>query len=518
MLVHRESKNLILNLRDPARVTDVIPTAKLLKHGGANIVVVPHQEDEVRVLRNLGLDAPAPIDTYYEWPCIYPNGPFAHQRITAAMLALHPRAYCLNGLGSGKTLSALWAYDYLRSIKRARRLLVIGPLSTLQRTWSDEVFTHFPHLTCAVLHGTAERRVKLINEDFDVYVINHDGIRSKPVIEALKARDDIDVVVIDELAVYRTSGTERFKAVDAVIKGKTYVWGMTGTPIPNAPTDAWAQCRLITPHTVPKFFGQFRDAVMRQLGPYKWVARDNALATVHTAMQPAVRFSREECIDLPPTTYQTREVALTKEQKQAFDDMMRKLKAEYEGGQVLAVNEAVKLGKLVQICTGVAYGANGTEITLPCQPRVDEVLSIIEEAEAKVIVFVPYTSALHHLAQELAKTYTVAVVDGSTPKGQRDQIFGDFQKRKDPHVLVANAGAMSHGLTLTAANVIVWYGPTTSNDIWNQANARIVRPGQKLNTLIVHIESTPVERAIYDRLRKRTSVQGALLDMFKGGR
>lgn len=518
MLVHKESRKLVLNLRQPERVLDVIPTAKALQHQGVNLVVVPHREDEVRVLRNLGLDAPAPMDSYYDWPCTYPDGPFAHQRITAATLSLHPRAYCLNGLGSGKTLSALWAFDYLRKLERARRMLVIGPLSTLQRTWADEIFTHFPHLTCAVLHGAQDKRLKLIANDFDIYVINHDGLKSTPILEALVDREDIDVVCVDELAVMRTAGTGRFKAASRIVDKRKFVWGMTGTPIPNAPTDAWAQCRLITPHTVPKFFGQFRDAVMKQVTQYKWVARDNALETVRQAMQPAVRFSREECIDLPPTTYVTREVELTKEQRKAFDDMMRQLKAEYEGGQVLAVNEAVKLGKLVQIACGVAYAGNDQEMVLPCEPRIDVVREIIEEAEAKVIVFVPYTSALHHLADALRKDFTVEVVEGSTSKTERDRIFGAFQKAKDPRVLVANAGAMSHGLTLTAANTIVWYGPTTSNEIWNQANARIVRPGQKYNTLIVHIESSPVERAIYDRLRKRTSVQGALLDMLKGGR
>lgn len=519
MLVHKQSKNLILNLKNPDRVTSVIPTAKVLQHEGANLVVVPHKEDETKVLKNLGFDAPAPIDSYYDWPCNYPSGPYLHQRITAAFMTLHPHSYCLNGLGSGKTLSALWAYDYLRRIKRVRKAVVVGPLSTLQRTWADEVFTHFPHLNAAVLHGESEKRVKLIaRDDFHLYIINHDGLKSGPVLDALCAREDIDVVVVDELAVYRTAGTARFKALHKLIDKKPYVWGMTGTPIPNAPTDAWAQCRLVTPHSVPKFFGQFRDAVMRQMGPYKWVARDNALETVRQAMQPAVRFSREDCIDLPPTTYQTREVELTKEQKHAFNDMMKKLHAEYEGGQVMAVNEAVKLGKLVQICTGVAYGANGSEVILPCEPRIDVVREVIDEAEAKVIVFVPYSSALRHLAEKLSEHYSVAIVEGSTPKGERDRIFGDFQKRSDPRVLVANAAAMSHGLTLTAANTIIWYGPTTSNEVWNQANARIVRPGQKHNTLIVHIESTPVERAIFDRLRKRTSTQGALLELLKGSK
>jgi SNF2 family DNA or RNA helicase len=515
MLVHKESRKLVLNLKNPARVADVIPSAKVLPHNGSSLVVVPHREDEVRVLRNLKFDAPAPIEHYYEWPCRYPNGPMKHQVATAAFLTVNPRAYCNNGMGSGKTLSGLWAFDYLAQRGLAKRMLVVAPLSTLERTWGDEIFTHFPHLTAAVLHGSMERRLKMLAVEHDIYIVNHDGIKSAPLLDALCARNDIDVVLIDELAVCRTSGTERYKAAVKLTQNRKFVWGFTGTPTPNAPTDAWAQCRLITPHTVPKYFGKFRDEVMKQISPYKWLPRANALDVVRSAMQPAIRFSREECIDLPPTTYTTRTVELTKEQKKAYDDMLRNLKAEYEGGQVLAVNEAVKLGKLVQICTGVAYGTSG-DVVIPSAPRMELVREIIEEAEAKVIVFVPYTKALLALAEYLRKDFSVECVYGEVSKNERDRIFSDFQKRADPRVLVADARTMSHGLNLTAANTIVWYGPTTSTETFLQANERIPRPGQKLNTHIVCVESTPIERVMYDRLRKRESMQNTLLDLLKG--
>lgn len=429
--------------------------------------------------------------------------------------------FVVNGVvvhNSGKSLAALWAFDHLRTCGLATRLLIVAPLSTLARTWGDEIFTHLPHLEFAVLHGAMDRRLKLLNLKRDVYIVNHDGIKSKLLLAALAARPDIDVVVLDELAVFRTAGTDRFKSAAKLVEGRKYVWGMTGTPIPNGPTDAWAQCRLVTPHSVPRNFSQFREATMRQVSTYKWVARDTALGTVRNAMQPAVRFSREECIDLPPTTYVTREAPLAPEQKRAYDTMLRELVAEYNGGRVLAVNEAVKLGKLLQIGCGVAYGKDGQEVVIPSQPRVDLVREIIEEAEAKVIVFVPFTAALLRLAEHLRKDFSVECVYGEVSKNERDRIFGEFQKRPDPRVLVADARTMSHGLNLTAANTIVWYGPTPSNDTYLQANERIPRPGQKLNTLIVHIVSTPAEAKIYDRLRKKTSVQGALLELLKEAR
>lgn len=170
---------------------------------------------------------------------------------------------------------------------------------------------------------------------------------------------------------------------------------------------------------------------------------------------------------------------------------------------------------LVHNC-GFAYGLDG-DVDVPCAPRIEVVKEIIDEAEGKVIVFVPYTKALLKLATALRSVTTVECVYGEVAKHERDRIFRDFQKAQNPRVLVADARTMSHGLSLTAANTIVWYGPTTSTEVYMQACERIPRPGQKLSTHIIHIESTPVERAMYDRLRHRKTMNGALLDLIKGG-
>lgn len=522
MLVSKKHRKLILNLKDPERVTTIIPAARLLQYKGRTLVAVPHELDTVRLLRNLGMDPPAPVSAYYDWPGRYK--PYAHQRVTTEFLSTNPRAFCNNGMGSGKTISTLWAYDFLRRAGVMRKMLVISPLSTLERAWGDEIFTHFPHLEFAVLHGTRERRHRLLAEDFDIYIINHDGIKSPQTAMALAKREGIDLVVVDELASFRNASTDRWRAANLIINGdpkrgippKMWAWGLTGTPIPNAPTDAWAQCRLIEPSGVPRYAGQFRDMVMRQVSKFKWLPRDNALETVHAAMRPAIRFAREDCIDLPPTTYATRETTLTVDQKRAFDEMVRQLHTEAKGGAITAVNEAVKLSKLLQIVSGCAIGADGQEVQIPAKPRMELVREIIEEAEAKVLVFVPFTAPLLGLAEFLEKHFSVAVVHGATSKSQRDQIFSDFQKTPNPRVLVANSGTLSHGLTLTAANTVVWYAPIHSNEIYQQANARVTRPGQTRNTLIINIEATQLEKKIYERLRTRERTQGLLLDMLKG--
>lgn len=523
MIVNKQHQKLLLNLRDPERVTAVIPTAKVMPHGEHNIVVVPHRLDELRVLRNLGFDVPSPIETYYNWPGTKP--PFAHQRATAGFFTTNPRAYCLNGMGSGKTLATLWAFDYLRQQGQVRRMLVLAPLSTLERAWGDEIYINFPHLTFAVLHGTREKRHRLLAQDADIYIINHDGIATESTLTKLIEREGIDLVVVDELASFRNGRTQCWRALNTLINGherrgipeKKWAWGLTGTPMPNAPTDVWAQCRLITPGSTTRFSGPFKDSVMRQVTRFRWEPRPDALKIVQESMQPAIRFAREDCIDLPPTTFITHQTELTPDQHRAFDEMMRQLTTEIAGGEVTALNEAVKLGKLLQICCGVAYGPNGTSLPIPATPRVKLVKELIEEAEAKVLVFVPFTATLEALAGELGKDYTVATVHGGTSKGQRDEIFRQFQQEASPRVLVANPSTLSHGLTLTAANTIIWFAPINSNETYQQACARVTRPGQTRNTLIVNIEATTVERKVYARLQGKEKMQGLLLDLVRAG-
>jgi len=526
LIVSAATKKLVLNLKNPGRVTTVIPSARVFQFKGQPLVAVPHRLDEVRVLRNLGMNAPSPILHHYKWPGRH--DPFHAQRMTAQFLTLHARAFVLNDMGTGKTLAALWAYDYLRRIGRVRKMLVIAPLSTLERTWADEVFENFADLRVGVVYGDKARRVKMLADDgYDIYIINHHGIS---VVEAALIAREFDVVVVDEGAIFRNSQTKLWKTLERIVRSIPRIWWMTGTPTPNAPTDAWAQCRIVCPERVPKYFGKFRDMVMRAQGPFRWVARSGATETIHDAMQPAIRFTRDECVDLPPAMFVTREVAMTPEQTTAYKAMMTQLHMEYQGGQVTAVNEAVKLSKLLQIACGVVYGRRGEEIVLPNAPRISEVVRIIEEAHTKTIVFVPYKSVLRYVAEELSKaldpvgtvnsalSYSswmsprIGMISGDVSAAERARIFHAFQKG-DIDVLVAQPAAMSHGLTLTAANTIVWYGPTLSNETYLQANARITRPGQKHSQFIINIESSTAERAAFRRLVNKQKMQGLFLQI-----
>jgi SNF2 family DNA or RNA helicase len=512
----KEKEAVLLRVREPSKITTVIPTAKLLKN---HIVAVPHRPDELRVLQHLGFDGiPTPLRTNYEFPKAGGRyDPFAAQIETADFLSMHNRCFVLNSMGTGKTVSSLWAFDYMRSRKQVKKALIICPLSTMERTWADEVFKTFPHLDATVLYGTRQRRMKLLDQDSHLYIINIDGI--KTIKEALAKRPDIDLIIVDEVAMFRNASTSRWKELNEILNKQSprKVWALTGMPTPNSPLDAWAQCRVITPTNpvLPKYFGKARDILMKQLSQFKWIPRDNANDTVKEWMQPAIRFSLDDCTDLPEQIHINRDAQMSDEQRKAYVEMLSALKTEYEGGELLAVNEAVKANKLVQIACGVAYGREGETIVLPAADRINVLKELIEESEGKVIVFVPLTGVLEELAFELGQQWEVATIHGGTPKHDRDTIFHDFQTKSSPHVLIANPATMSHGLTLTAATTIIWYAPVHSNDIYEQACARVRRPGQKKTTVIAHIAASEVERRIYQRLKTKQKMQGLLLDMMK---
>lgn len=512
VLVYKPKQALIFKLRNPEKILSVIPTAKRMN---STTVAVPHRPDEVNVLRNLGFSPPDPMPLHYEWSGQYK--PFGVQETAATFMAQNRRCFNLSSMGLGKTITTLWAYDYLRGIKQANKMLVISPLSTLERAWGDEIFRNFTHLDFAVLHGSRTKRLELLNSDVDIYIINHHGV--KIIEQELAKRKDIDIIAVDELAVFSNSGADMTKAVNRVCNGQypRRVWGLTGTPIPNSPEEAWSQCRIVVPTNpdVPKYFRQWRDQVMRQITQFKWVAKDGALDTVYKSMQPSVRFALDDAVDLPEQTFEEREVEMTPEQKHMFKEMLNKLVAEYKGGEITAVNEAIKVQKLVQIGIGVAYDGEGNPVVIPSKPRLNELEAVVESAEGKVLVFVPFTSALEGVAEFLSKRWSVDIVQGGTSKHQRDETFKNFQKEKNPHIIVANPGTLQHGLTLTAATNIIWYAPLNSGQTYQQANGRVRRPGQTRTTVITHISTSDVERKMFARLRGKEKMQNVLLDLLK---
>ena len=491
--------------------------AKELDLNGQRYYAVEYNESNTKALRLCGVGVKPPILSYYGWPTVQP--PLVSQRAAAAAFTLHKRMYNTSQMGTGKTRTAAYCIDYLTLRGCVTRTLIVAPLSTINVVWFRELFTNFGgRLSPVVLYGPKEKRLKLLNDpQYNVHIINHDALQI--ISEEAVTRKLYDMVVVDELSAFRTKNTRRWKHLNLILNGDRkrphkvpYVLGLTGTPTPNAPTDAWAQCRLITPQTVPKSFVRFRDQTMIQVSQFRWVAKKEAPQIVARAMQPCARFTREDCFDLPPVTFSDREVEMSDEQKGAYSTMAKHLLIEAEEGKITAVNEGVKLGKLLQICGGYVYTDAKVPVGLKPIKRLETLDTLIHEAEGKIIVFATFIPVVDLVYDYLkAQGHKAAKIYGSTPQAERDRIFHGFQQDQEFQVLVAHPRTMSHGLTLTAASTIVWYLPTTSSETYTQANSRISRGGQKQHQHVIHLIGSKIERDVYTRLSKNLSLQGLLL-------
>lgn len=493
-------------------IANLVPQAKSFQHPQhGQMLLIPHTRDTTRLARNMGYSTPAPILTQYDW-----NGdvPFQTQKITAALLTMQSRAFVLSEMGTGKTRATLHALNYLLMCGDVKCALVVAPLSTLTQVWDMEVFKYFNHLSVGVLYGTKAQRLKKLQEKHDIYVINHDGVET--ILTELIARIDIGCVIVDELAAFRNARTDRWKALNRVCSGRSYVWGLTGSPTPNSPTDAYGQVKLLNPTRIPKYFKEFQRQTMIQVSQFKWIDKQEAKDVVFEAMQPAVRYKRDDCVELPPVSYQNRIVQLSPRQDQVYKELIKKLKLGFQQGTVTAANEGVLFSKLLQITSGWVYTTDRKVVALPNQDRVDQLLEVLDESEGKVIVFADFIPAVEGITDILTKnSVACAMVNGSTPQALRNYVFNSFQNSPLPRVLVAHPKCMAHGLTLTAASTIVWFSPTTSLETYEQACARITRPGQTRKSLIIHLTGTPVETKLYRRLQQKASTQGALLELFE---
>jgi len=492
----------------------LFPGAQVLTTGGYNHLVLPNIIDVTRLLRNMGVDAPAPVLSQYAFPHQPSKPPFDVQRKTVAMLTMNKRSYVLNGMGTGKTKAAIWAFDYLKQTKNVNKMLVVAPLSTLNFVWMREVFEICPHLKTVVLHGSKAKRLERLAEDADIYIINHDGI--KVMYSDLMARTDIDMLCVDEISEFRNSMSAKTKVLARISARMVYAFGMTGSPTPKEPTDVYGQAKIITPSTVGQYFGRWRDTMMVKVSNFKWVPRPDAVGKAFAALQPAVRYTLEDVMELPEVVERAIEVPMGVKQAEVYSKMVAHSKFMIAAGEVTASNAGVLVTKLLQIALGYVYDNHKAVIKLDNDARLDRMIDDVHACADKVIIFVPYIHALKGIMERLTKDGIDCVhVSGDTPQGKRSEIFNLFQNTNKYKVLAAHPRCMSHGLTLTAATLIIWFGPVLSLDTFLQANARISRVGQKKKQLIHSYYGSLQEKKIINMLRGRQIVQNKLLDLFE---
>ena len=515
MQIH-ENKTLILRTRHPSKYT-VIPRSKDLGEvkAGVHEVAVYWGLDEARVLRNLGVrDVPSPILRNYDWPGRYT--PFAHQRETASFLTLNKQAFVFSEPGTGKTLAALWAADYLMKLGKVRRCLILCPLSIMQAAWMADISKSVLHRSAVIAyHSKAERRIEAVKKDYEFVITNYDSL---PIISDAVLEDGrFDLIIGDEANAWKNTSTTRWKKMNKLIKADSYVWLMTGTPAAQSPEDAYGLARLINAAAVPRFSTAWRDKVMRQITKFKWVAKDTAYEEVHKVLQPAIRFTKAQCLDLPPVIVVTREPELTPQQIKYYRILKDQMLVRAAGETISAINAAASVNKLLQISAGAAYTDNGEVVEFDCSPRLRVLLEVLEETSKKVLVFAPYRHSIDTIGAYLDKQgITHKKIHGDVTASKRALIFNEFQTTQDPRVLVIQPQAASHGVTLTAADTVVFWGPVMSVETYLQCIARADRVGQIGDKVtVVHIQASDIERRMFKQLSGKVDNHTALIKLYE---
>lgn len=446
--------------------------------------------------------------------------PYIHQMKICSFLTSHKRAFCLADMGTGKTASVVWSLDYLFKTQRISKVLIIGALSNMKSTWVEEFFSINPMYKAVVLHGSKDEREQILRQTAHIYIINHDGVE---VIQDSLLKKNFDVVVIDELTAFKNASAKRFKAVFPIAQRAGYVWGLTGTPMPNSPDETYGQIKMICPENLGKISAfRYKEMVMRKHGPFTWKPKFDAAETVRSYMQPAIKIEKAEVLTLPKVNHSYVEVPLTKGQAMFYKELKDNQYVGNDDVSITAVNGGALMNKLLQVATGAIYNDDHLAMKFDVTPRIEKTIELIKDARArsthpnkgKTIVFAPFRHTIALLEEELSKHFNVAVITGDTPANKRAEIFGSFQTCGEIDVILAVARTMSHGVTATAASTIVWFGPVTSNETYQQACNRIDRPGQSQEMFIHHLYSTPVEEKLYKTLQQRKLSQADLLNLY----
>lgn len=509
-VLHVPSKRAVLV--PAADVPPALPVeGRAVRWKNVDYVAFKHTYDNARALRAAGLHVDSPMmHGDYEFQGSF--RPFKHQRITAAFLSMNPRAFCFNDMGTGKTAAAIWAAEYLRSIGRVRRVLVLAPLTTLYDVWEREIMNCAPNAVVSIMRGSKATRDAMLAGDADWLVLNHDGIKSNYL--SLMADDTIDLVICDESTAFKTPSADRTKCFMRYVNHRNKcLWAMTGTPMARLPTDVFTTARLVCPHRVPSSFAAFQDMTCLVIGLHKVVAKRGAIEQVLDTLDPVIRYSKRECIDLPAVTYNERRVEMTPEQTKLIRDLQLRFVADVQGRKVTALTAATQMTKVLQVLQGGVIVNTETQDgeIIGAPPRMAALREIIESSNSKTLIFAPYRLSIRYLMQDLQKDYGAEFIDGTVSEKRRAELLLRFSKSDSMQVLIAHPRTAAHGLTMTAASTIAWWGPIFSAEEYVQACNRIDRPGQQHAMSVYNLYATAYEKRFYTALEDRLDMQAILL-------
>jgi len=446
--------------------------------------------------------------------------PYPHQRAGIDWITERPACALLWGMGTGKTVTTLTAvdrllYDYLED----GPVLVIAPKRVAENTWSKECakWEHLQHLRVRKIMGTAKQRIEAVHSIFegpfaDIYVINRENVVW--LVDLLQNRWPFPIVVIDELSSFKSAQAKRWKALRRVRGRIRRLIGLTGTPRPNGIEDLWPEIYLLDQgvrlgRTLSAFrTGYLVPEKMNGHIVYSYRPKEGAEAAVYERIGDiCMSIKKDDVLQLPGQIYEDVELeappALMKQYKQFERDKV--LECLDEDGEIVAGSAAALTNKLLQFANGAIYDMDGQVHHLH-DVKLDALEELLEEAGGDpVLVLYAYKHDRDRIRER------IACRELDTPEDMEAWNRGEIP------VALAHPASIGHGLNLQdGGHIIVWFGLTWSLELYEQANERLNRPGQRNVCMVYHLilKGTHDERVLQS-LQKKEKGQAAAIEALR---
>ncbi|MDO4281335.1 MAG: DEAD/DEAH box helicase [Peptococcaceae bacterium] len=438
--------------------------------------------------------------------------PHDYQRYCVKEIIAKPHIGLFLDMGLGKTVTTLTALDHLICADLAvERALVVAPKRVVTDTWARECekWDHLSHLRVVAVAGTPEARRLALQREADIYLISRDNV--KWLVETLGRRWPFDALVLDELSSFKNPQSQRFKALRRVSGKCERVIGLTGTPAPNGYVDLWSQIFLLDRgqrlgRTLSDFRRTYCEASVRPHFTIYSISPENQRRIDAKLRDLCISMRAADYLSLPPVTHITREITLDASARKAYEAMKEEAVLALGGEDIIGRTAAAIMNKLLQIASGAIYDEDGATREIH-DAKLDALEDLIEEAQGQpLLVFYSYQFD----AARIQKRFPQArMLDG-------DDDIAAWNSGRVP-IMLAYPASCGHGLNLQeGGHIIVWFGLTWSLELYQQANARLDRQGQKQPVMIYHlIARDTIESQVLRAIAEKATTQAALIDCVK---
>lgn len=444
--------------------------------------------------------------------------PHSYQKYCIDRMIADPVLGLFLDMGLGKTVITLTAINDLRYNRFAvGKVLVIAPKKVAEDTWTREAgkWDHLKLLRVIPVLGNIKSRIRALNAPGDIWVLSRDNVAW--LVDYYKNDWPFDMVVIDELSSFKSNQAKRFRKLRSIRNHIQRIVGLTGTPTPNGLEDLWAQIylldqgerlgRTITSYRDNYFTPGARNGnVVYEYRPRTWAESEINLRI----RDICISMKAEDYLELPERIDNVRHVKLPKQAQKQYQELERDMIASIDGEQIDVASAAALGNKLLQLCNGAVYDADGIYHEVHDE-KIQALKEILEANQGKgILVFYSYKHDRERIRKGLSKM-NLRIGELKNP----DSITAWNSGQMD--VLLAHPASAAYGLNLQAGgHVIVWFGLNWSLELYQQANARLYRQGQKENVIIHHLVTAGgYDENVMDALAQKGVTQDSFLEALK---